>query len=220
MVLELTDEQKAFQSKAQQFAREIVAQRAAAIDKSGEYPADVMHAAAEHGLLGVTIPKTWGGAGRDYVSYALAIEAIAKASATVAVSLSVTNSLVAEVIAHAGRDEQRERWLRPLAAGDAIGAFALSEPDAGTDAANQKTKAVRAGDGYHITGRKVWVANAEEAKLAIVFARTRPGVRGQGITAFLVAMDTPGIRRTARADSLGVRGLGCMDLDLDITVRG
>ena len=218
MVLELTDEQKAFQSKAQQFAREIVAQRAAAIDKSGEYPADVMHAAAEQGLLGVTIPKAWGGAGRDYVSYALAIEAIAKASATVAVSLSVTNSLVADVIAHAGRDQQRERWLRPLASGAAIGAFALSEPDAGTDAANQKTKAVRAGDGYHITGRKVWVANAEEASVAIVFARTRPGLRGQGITAFLVAMDTPGIRRTARADSLGVRGLGCMDLDLDITV--
>ncbi len=218
MVLELTDEQKAFQSKAQQFAREIVAQRAAAIDKSGEYPADVMHAAAEQGLLGVTIPKAWGGAGRDYVSYALAIEAIAKASATVAVSLSVTNSLVAEVVAHAGRDQQRERWLRALASGAAIGAFALSEPDAGTDAANQKTKAVRAGDGYHITGRKVWVANAEEASVAIVFARTRPGLRGQGITAFLVAMDTPGIRRTARADSLGVRGLGCMDLDLDITV--
>jgi butyryl-CoA dehydrogenase len=218
MILELTDDQKAFQSTAERFAREIVAQRAAGIDKSGEFPSDVITAAAGYGLLGVTIPKAWGGAGRDYVSYALAIEAIAKASATVAVSLSVTNSLVAEVIAHAGRDQQRERWLRPLATGAALGAFALSEPEAGTDAANQQTRAVRSGDGYRITGRKVWVANAEEASVAIVFACTRPGLRGQGVTAFLVPMDTPGIRRTARADSLGVRGLGCMDLDLDIAV--
>ena len=218
MILELTAEQTAFKQQVEQFAREIVAQRAAGIDKSGEFPADVMHAAAGQGLLGVTIPKAWGGLGKDYVSYALAIEAIARASATVAVSLSVTNSLVAEVIAHAGRDAQRERWLRKLARGEAIGAFALSEPDAGTDAANQQTKAVKSADGYRITGKKVWVANAEEASVAIVFASTRPGLRGQGITAFLVPMDSAGITRTARADSLGVRGLGCMDLELDLAV--
>ena len=218
MILELTPNQKTFQQQVEQFAREIVAQRAAGIDKSGEFPSDVMHAAAGHGLLGVTIPKAWGGAGRDYISYALAIEAIARASATVAVSLSVTNSLVAEVIAHAGRDSQREQWLRKLASGQVIGAFALSEPDAGTDAANQQTKAVKSGGGYRITGKKVWVANAEEASVVIVFARTRPGLRGQGITAFLVPMDAPGIKRTARADSLGVRGLGCMDLELDLAV--
>jgi len=218
MNFDLTDEQRAFQTTIEQFAREIVAPRAAGIDHSGEFPSDVMYAAAGHGLLGVTIPKAWGGAGRDYVSYALAIEAIARASATVAVSLSVTNSLVGELIAHAGRDDQRERWLRKLASGEALGAFALSEPDAGTDAANQKTTAVRTGDGYRVRGRKVWVANAEEAAVAIVFACTRPGLRGQGITAFLVPMNTPGITRTARADSLGVRGLGCMDLDLDVAV--
>src|SRR5206468_5777204 len=97
--------------------------------------------------------------------------AIAKASATVAVSLSVTNSLVAELIAHAGRDQQREQWLRKLAAGDAIGAFALSEPEAGTDAANQQTTALRTAEGYRIRGRKVWVANAEEASLVIVLDR-------------------------------------------------
>src|SRR4029077_9101114 len=175
MILELTAEQKVFQQQVEQFAREIVVHRAAGIDKSGEFPADVMHAAAGQGLLGVTIPKVWGGLGKDYISYALAIETVARASATVAVSLSVTNSLVAEVIAHAGRDQQREKWLRPLAAGTAIGAFALSEPDAGTDAANQQTKAVKSGNGYRITGRKVWVANAEEASVAIVFACTRPG---------------------------------------------
>src|SRR5580765_7310944 len=173
MILELTDDQKAFQSTAEKFAREIVAQRAAGIDKSGEVPSDVITAAAGYGLLGVTIPKAWGGAGRDYVSYALAIEAIAKASATVAVSLSVTNSLVAELIAHAGRAQQKELWLRRLARGEAIGAFALSEPEAGTDAANQKTTAVKTEGGYRITGRKTWVANADAASLVIVFAATR-----------------------------------------------
>ena len=216
MNLELTEEQQSYKESVEEFAREVVAPRAQLIDRTGEYPADVIHAAARLGLLGVTISKAWGGSGRDYLSYALAIEAIARASATVAVALSVTNSLVAEIVAHAGRDQQRERWLRPLAAGDAIGAFALSEPDAGTDAANQRTTAVRNGGGYHVRGRKVWVANAEEATVAIVFACTRPGLRGQGVTAFLVPMNTPGITRTARADSLGVRGLGCMDLDFDI----
>jgi butyryl-CoA dehydrogenase len=218
MNLELTPEQQAFQESARQFAREVVAPRAAAIDESGEFPVDIMRAAAGRGLLGVTIPTDWSGAGRDYVSYALGIEAVARASATVAVALSVTNSLVAELIAHAARVPQKERWLRRLARGEAIGAFALSEADAGTDAANQQTKAIRTRDGYRITGRKVWVANADAAAVVVLFAATRPGLRGQGVTAFLLPMDTPGITRTARNDSLGVRGLGCMDLAFDVTV--
>jgi butyryl-CoA dehydrogenase len=218
VILELTPEQIAFRQSVAEFAREVVEPRAAAIDESGQFPLDVIRAAAVHGLCGATISRSWGGAGRDYLSYALAIEAIARASATVAVSLSVTNSLVAEVIAHAGRAQHKEQWLRRLTSGDAIGAFALSEPEAGTDAANQKTRAVRVGHGYRITGRKVWVANADAASVAIVFACTRPGLRGQGVTAFLVPMDTPGIQRTTRGDSLGVRGLGCTDLALDVEV--
>ncbi len=218
MVLELTPEQDAFKKSIERFAREVVAPRAAAIDESGDYPVDVIRAAGERGLLGVTIPRAWGGGGLDYVSYALAIEAIARASATVAVALSINNSLVAELIAHAGRGPQKEQWLRKLASGEAIGSFALSEADAGTDAANQQTRATQSGNLYRITGRKVWVANADAASVAIVFASTRPGLRGQGVTAFLVPMNTPGMTRTARADSLGVRGLGCQDLELDITV--
>lgn len=218
MHLELTPDQVAFRTAVEEFVRREVAPRAAAIDESGSFPLDVIRAAAGVGLLGVTIPKHWGGGGRDYLSYVLAIEAVARASATVAVSLSVTNSLVAEVIAHAGRARHRDTWLRKLASGEAIGAFALSEPDAGTDAANQQTRAIRTADGYHLSGRKVWVANAEAASVVIVFACTRPGLRGQGVTAFLVPMDAPGISKTARADSLGVRGLGCMDLEFDVDV--
>jgi butyryl-CoA dehydrogenase len=218
MQLDLTPDQRAFRESVEVFAREVVAPRARAIDETGQFPLDVVRAAGARGLCGVTVRAAWGGGGRDYVSYALAIEAIARASATVAVALSVTNSLVAELIAHAGRAPQKEQWLRRLATGDVIGAFALSEPEAGTDAANQKTRAVRSGRGYRVTGRKVWVANADAASVAIVFASTRPGLRGQGVTAFLVPMDAPGITRAARDDSLGVRGLGCMDLELDLEV--
>src|SRR5207302_1252721 len=148
--------------------------RAAAIDESGEFPLDLIRASAAHGLLGVTIPAAWGGAGRDYISYALAIEEVARSSATVAGVLVVTNSLVAELVAYAGSESQKTRWLRALATGQALGAFALSEPEAGTDAANQQTTAVLSGDRYAIKGRKVWVANAEAAQIAIVFACTRP----------------------------------------------
>ena len=218
MVLDLTPEQRAFRTSVEVFAREIVAPRAHAIDESGEFPTDVIKAAAAKGLTGITIPRNWGGLGLDYVSYVLAIEALAQASATVAVSLVVHHSLVAELIAHAGRAKHKDQWLRRLATGDAIGAFALSEPDAGTDAANQTTRATKTSSGYRITGRKVWVANADVAGVAIVFACTRPGQRGQGVTAFLVPMNAAGITRTARADSLGVRGLGCMDLDFDTEV--
>ena len=218
MILDLTAEQHAFKQSIEQFAREVVAPRAADVDASGEFPHDLMRAAAGRGLLGITIPESWGGLGKDCVSYTVAIEAVAYASATLSASLAVTNSLVAELVAHAGRVPQKERWLRALATGAAIGAFALSEAEAGTDAANQKATAVRTAGGYRISGKKVWVANAEAAAVVVVFAATQPGQRGHGVTAFLVPMDAPGIVRTLRGDSLGVRGLGCMDLELDVEV--
>jgi len=218
MDFHFTPEQISFKQSIERFARDVVEPRAAAIDESGAFPADVMKAAAALGLFGVTIPAAQGGAGRDYLSYVLATEAVARASATVAVSLVVTNSLVAELVAHAANNELHQHWLRRLASGGAIGAFALSEPGAGTDAANQQTTATRDGEGYRISGRKVWVANAEAAAVAVVFASTRPGLRQKGITAFLVPLDAGGITRTSRADSLGVRGLGCMDLALDVAV--
>jgi len=216
MDFDLTSEQKAFQQSAEQFARDVVEPRAALIDESGAFPHDVIHAAASLGLCGVTIAAERGGAGRDYLSYTLAIEAIARASATVAVSLVVTNSLVAELVAHGSSSAWHERWLRKLASGEALGAFALSESGAGTDAANQQTSAIRDGDTYRIRGKKIWVTNAEAAAVAIVFASTVPGGRRDGITVFLLPLDTPGVTRVSRDDSLGVRGLGCMDLDLDV----
>ncbi len=170
--------------------------------------------------MGVTIAKAWGGGGLDYVSYALAIEELARASAVVSVIASVNNSLVAEPLEKFGTDAQKEAWLKRLASGECLGAFALSEEHAGSDAANQQTVARLDNEGYVLNGRKVWVANAEAAEVAIVFATTHPtattvgSIGGRTISAFIVPIDTPGLTRVVTADSLGVRGLGCMDLEL------
>ncbi|MEZ5317597.1 MAG: acyl-CoA dehydrogenase family protein [Vicinamibacterales bacterium] len=214
MDFSLNEGQRAWLDRVEAFARDRVAPRAAAVDADGVFPRDLVHEAAALGLMGVTIPEAQGGAGRDYVTYALAVEAVAKASATLAVILTVNNSLVVEPLREFGTDGQQDLWLARLASGRAIGAFALSEADAGSDAANQKTVA-RFEDGqFVIDGAKVWVANAEAADVAIVFAATDPDARRRGITAFLVPLDTPGISRTP-SDSLGVRGLGCMDLTFE-----
>lgn len=231
MNLELTAEQAAFQQEIAGFAAERLAPAAAGIDEDGRFPGALVKELAARGLLGVTIPAELGGLGRDYVSYALAMEAVARASAVLSVIASVNNSLVAEPIAEFGSEAQRQTWLRPLATGRAIGSFALSEAQAGSDAANQQTAARLDDGGYVINGRKVWVANAEAADVAIVFAATQPVSRpstgsgrperaervegrGRGIGAFLVPLDTPGLTRLPRPESLGVRGLGCCDLEL------
>jgi len=211
MDFSLSPEQDAFLDAVRAFAEVEVAPRAAEIDRTGEYPRDLVAAAAAQGLAGVAIPAEWGGAGRDAVTYALAIEVLAQSSATLAVILGVNNSLVAEPILEFGTDLQKDMWLARLASGRSIGAFALSEAQAGSDAANQQTVAQFDGEGYVIRGEKVWVANAEAAEVAIVFAATDPGARGRGISAFLVPMASPGIVRLP-SDSLGVRGLGCQDL--------
>jgi alkylation response protein AidB-like acyl-CoA dehydrogenase len=214
MVLELTVEQAAFQQEIAAFAAERLAPAAAGIDEDGRFPLALVKELAARGLLGVTIPREMGGLGRDYVSYALALEAVARASAVLSVIASVNNSLVAEPIAEFGTSEQRETWLRRLATGAAIGAFALSEEQAGSDASNQRTAARLDDGGYLLNGRKVWVANAEAADIAIVFAATQPGSAHRGIAAFLVPLDTPGLTKVPRQASLGVRGLGCADLEL------
>jgi butyryl-CoA dehydrogenase len=213
MNFSLSPDQEAFVAAARAFARERVAPRAAAIDESGAFPRDLVNEAAALGLAAATIDSAWGGAGRDYVATALAIEAVATASATLAVILTINNSLVAEPIQQYGTETQKRHWLPALTSGRSVGAFALSERSAGSDAANQQTTARHDGDGYVLAGEKVWVANAEAADVAIVFASTERVRAARSVSAFLVPLDTPGIARRP-CDSLGVRGLGCLDLEL------
>ena len=215
MILELTPAQVSFRRSVDDFVDRYVTPEASAIDESGVFPRELVRQAAGFGLTGVTIAPAWGGSGRDYIDYALAIESVARGSATLAVILAVNNSLVVELLDQFGDEALKRRWLRALASGDALGAFALSETNAGTDAANQQTTAVREPDGYHLDGHKVWVANAEAADVLIVFAATEPGIGGRGVSAFLVPTETPGVSRVRTVDSLGVRGLGCMDVRLD-----
>jgi butyryl-CoA dehydrogenase len=208
-------EQEKFLEPVRAFAAERVAPCAAEIDVTGTFPRDLVREAAALGLAGMTLPVSAGGAGQSYATYAAMIELVSAASATVAVILSVNNSLVAEPVHEFGTDVQKDTWLRRLATGEALGSFALSEAKAGSDAGNQQTSARLDDQGYVLSGRKVWVANAEVADVAIVFATTQPGARGRGISAFLVPLDMPGITRVPSPDSLGVRGLGCMDLQFD-----
>lgn len=215
MQLELTPEQTRFRQAVRDFAATAVAPRAAEIDAADRFPHDLVSEAAARGLLGVTVPEAWGGAGRDYVSYALAVEAVAAASATLGAILVVNNSLVAEVVHRFGTPAQKDAWLARLASGRSVGAFALSEAQAGTDAARQETTATAAGRRYVLRGRKVWVANGAAADVAVIFAATAPGAGGRGVSAFVVPTDRPGVTREPTRDPLGVRGLGCVDLRLD-----
>jgi butyryl-CoA dehydrogenase len=215
MTFSFSSEQQAFLDRVQRFADSRVAPQAAELDRTGIYPRALVDEAAALGLMGLCVARDSGGAGRDYVTYAAAIEIVSAASATLAVILTVNNSLVAETVEEFGTALQRETWLGALASGKAIGAFALSEAEAGSDAANQQTVARLDDRGYVINGNKIWVANAEVADVAIVFAATEPDARGRGISAFLVPLDARGITRVTSPESLGVRGLGCVDLELN-----
>src|SRR5512133_1288076 len=195
MHFNVTSEQAAFEQLARQFARDKVAPQAAAIDARDEFPADLVREAGALGLMGVTAPTEWGGAGLDQVSYVLAREQVARASATLAVILVVNNSLVVEPLVRFGTDEQKERWLPALARGEQVGAFALSEEEAGTDAANQQTVAAREEGGYRLNGRKTWVTCASNASLVIVFASVPHDADEAGgpVSAFVVPVDAPGL---------------------------
>ncbi|MFQ5526785.1 MAG: acyl-CoA dehydrogenase [Thermoanaerobaculia bacterium] len=212
MNIELSEEQELLKEMVRRFADEVVAPRAKEVDETGEFPSDSIRRAGELGLAGVAIPEEWGGSGMDSVSYCLAIEEISRVCATTGVILSVNNSLVCDPLLEFGSSEQKQAFLRPLASGEKIGCFALTEPDAGSDVSSLRTRAVRDGDVYVLNGNKVFITNATNADLALVFATVDPEKRHRGITAFVVACDTPGISRGGKEYKLGVNGSGTTEL--------
>jgi alkylation response protein AidB-like acyl-CoA dehydrogenase len=205
MKLELSEEQQMVQAMAREFAESEIKPIAGEIDREARYPHETIKRMGELGLMGMVIPEKWGGAGADVVSYTLALIEIAKACGSHAVVMSVNNSLFGEPIYKVGDDAQREKFLRPVASGHAKGCFALTEPQAGSDATNQQTLAVRDGDHYVVNGRKIFVTNGREAATALVFCQTDRAKGRHGISALLVEKGTPGFLVPKTEDKLGIR---------------
>jgi len=214
MDFELTEEQSLLQSAVRDFAEETIRPRAAAIDQSGEFPRDLFFEAGKLGLAGVSVPVEYGGSGMDVVSYVIVIEEISRVCANMGVILSVNNSLVCDPIENFGNEEQKKRFLAPLARGEKLGCFALTEPNAGSDAANQQTRAVREGDAYRISGQKVFITCGQAADICLLFAMTDPEKKARGISAFLVEADTPGFDRSRHQVKLGVNASGTVEIFL------
>ena len=212
MKIELLEEQRLLRDTVRRFAEEVVAPRAREIDESGEFPMGFFKQAAALGLGGVAVPEQYGGAGMDNLAYCLAIEEVSRVCASSGVILSVNNSLVCDPLLKFGNEDQKKRFLTPLAAGEKLGCFALTEPGAGSDAGSLRTTARRDGGDYVLDGNKVFITNGTHADIAVVFATVDPAKKHRGITAFIVPMDTPGFSRGGHEYKLGVNASGTTEL--------
>lgn len=206
MNLELTPDQQVIRDAAREFAREVVAPRAAEIDRSGEFPRDIVRKAAELDFLGIVVPERYGGAGLDHVCFALFIEEVAAVSGSTSVILDVHTSVGSEPIIDWGTEEQKAAFLPKLASGEYLGAFALTEPEAGSDAASLTATAVRDGSEFVLNGTKTFITNVGEAGLYIVMVRTNEQPGARGISAFIVEADRPGITCGTPMHKLGLNG--------------
>jgi butyryl-CoA dehydrogenase len=201
----LSEEQQMIQALAREFAEKEVKPVAALLDAEARFPHETVRRMGELGLMGIAVPEAYGGSGADTIAYALALEEVAKACASHAVIMSVNNSLYCDPILKYGTEEQRKKFLTPFASGRELGCFALTEPQAGSDATNQTTLAARNGDRYVLNGRKVFVTNGREASVALVFAQTDPAKAHHGISGFLVEKGTAGFLVPKVEDKLGIR---------------
>ena len=221
MDFDLTEDQSLLRSAVREFAEEVVRPRAAANDQSGQFPKDLFFQAGKLGLAGVSVSVEHGGAGMDVVAYSIVIEEISRACANLGVILSVNNSLVCDPIEKFGNADQKKRFLEPLARGEKLGCFALTEPNAGSDAANQQTRAVRDGDGWRISGQKVFITCGSDADVCLLFAMTSPEKKSRGISAFLVDANSPGFDRSRHQIKLGVNASGTVEIFVtDVRVPG
>ena len=212
MDFRLTDEQQMMREMARRFAEERVKPGAAERDRTHEFPVELLKECAELGFMGVAIPEEYGGAGMDYISYAIMIEEISRACASTGVILSVNNSLVCDPLLKYGSEYIKKNYLTPLAEGKYLGCFGLTEPNAGSDAANLKTTAVKDGDYYVINGSKIFITNATHADICIVFAVTDKEKGKHGISAFVVETKWDGFNIGTVEDKLGINASGTAEL--------
>jgi len=215
MDFELTDAQRMFQETARQFADKEIVPIAEKVDQLGQFPRETIQKLGELGFMGVAVPEAYGGAGADTVSYVVALEEISRACASHGVIMSVNNSLYCGPLVKFGTEEQKRRFLTPVAGGKSAGCFCLSEPGAGSDAANQQTTARREGDSYVLNGTKNFITNGAEADCAIVFATVNRALKHKGICALVVERGTPGFAVARVEKKLGIRGSSCAQIAMD-----
>ncbi len=216
MDFELTSEQKLVRSMVRDFAEKEIASKASAIDKEHRYPSEIIKRCAELNLMGMLVPPEYGGAGLDAISYAMTIEELSRASASVGVIVSVNNSLSCFPINTFGTQEQKKKYLTPLARGEKLGAYALTEPSAGSDPASMRSTVSKEGDHYILNGGKTFITNGSEADLFITYARLgEQDARHKNIQAFILERDSQGLRISSPMEKMGIHGSSTVQLFFD-----
>ncbi len=217
MIFELTEEQVLIRNMVREFAEKEVAPSARERDEAERFDRDLMFGRlAELGLTGIVFPEEYGGAGADYISYAIAVEELSRVCGSTGVTLSAHLSLGANPIFLFGNKEQKEKFLTPLAVGDKMGAFGLTEPSAGSDAGGTRTTAVRDGDEWIVSGTKIFITNGGEADTYVIFARTdRNAEKHHGISAFIIEKGTPGFTFGKKEEKMGIRSSPTLELIFD-----
>jgi isovaleryl-CoA dehydrogenase len=208
----LPEELLAMRDQVRRFAAERIAPLASQIDRDNRFPRELWPELGALGLLGVTVPERWGGAGLGYLAHAIVMEEISRASGAVGLSYGAHSNLCVNQIRLNGTDEQRERYLPKLLSGEHVGALAMSEPQAGSDVVSMQLRAERRGGRYVLNGRKMWITNGPDAEVFVVYAKTDPGAGARGITAFILERGLPGFSTAQKLDKLGMRGSGTCEL--------
>src|SRR5947209_11860572 len=215
MDFSLTDEQRLIRETARDFTDKEVVERARENDRNQHFDLDLVEKIAAQGYLGAIVPREYGGAGLDYLTYGLIVEEIGRGDSAMRTVVSVQTSLVCSGILRWGTEEQKQHYLPKLCSGEWLGCFALTEPDTGSDAANQKTRAKKTDNGWVINGSKMFISMANHARVALVFAQTDPEKAHRGVACFLVDTDQPGFQPQEIHHKLGLRGSDTAEISLD-----
>jgi alkylation response protein AidB-like acyl-CoA dehydrogenase len=213
----ITEEHRMIQEAAREFAQKEIAPIAAHFDETGDFPIDTVRKMGALGFMGIEVPEAYGGAGMDTLAYVLALEEICKVCASHGVIMSVNNSLFAHGLVKYGTEAQKLKYLAPVASGQKIGAYSLTEPMSGSDAGNMRTRAVLSAGGSHyiLNGRKSWVTSAPYADTIVVFMMTAPEKKHKGVSAFIIETDKPGFARGKKEPKLGIRASATSEIMFD-----
>ena len=215
MDFDLTDEQRLIRDTAREFADNEIVERSRDNSRNHHFDLDLIAKMAAQGYLGAIVPREYGGAGLDYVTYGLVVEEIGRADSAMRTVISVQTSLVCSALLRWGTEEQKQKYLPKLCSGEWLGCFGLTEPDTGSDAANQRTRATKTDDGWRINGSKMWISMGDYAKLALIFAQTDPERKHRGLACFLVETDQPGFQPQVIEHKMGLHGSDTASISLD-----